>query len=144
MPSTASIVHTPLYGRIRRAWEGRISGCQLGKPVELLSMLQGHAALKSYLTSVGSFPVRDYIGYRPDAGIQRACCLAVGAGLDTDCNGATVGGLWGIQGEAIPTRWTAPWQGRVALSLAGYDEVTVASLVECTLRVAATITDKSP
>ena len=27
---------------------------------------------------------------------------AVGAGLDTDCNGATVGGLWGIQGDAIP------------------------------------------
>ena len=29
---------------------------------------------------------------------------AVAAGLDTDCNGATVGGLWGIQGDAIPQR----------------------------------------
>ena len=346
-----------LTSRLRRAWQGRISGCQLGKPVELLSMFQGYEALKSYLTSVGSFPVRDYIGYRPDAGIQRVCCRgeltrsepdddinysvlalllleshgaqmttadvarawlnllpagatftaeraayrvllqraaerfphgadsgfdlsecsdnryndwigaqiradvygwvcagrpdlaaelarrdaslshredgvygamfvaalgaaladaspgdaltraleqipsasraaqavrlgaelagdvdggaairsryeglspvhtlnnlaivvwalfshlddfgeaigeAVGAGLDTDCNGATVGGLWGIQGDAIPTRWTAPWQGRVALSLAGHDEVTLASLVERTTRVAATIAD---
>ena len=27
-------------------------------------MAQGYDALKSYLTSVDSFPVRDYIGYR--------------------------------------------------------------------------------
>ena len=63
-----------LSQRLRRAWEGRISGCQLGKPVETLSMLQGYDALKNYLASVGSFPVRDYIGYRDVAGIQRECC----------------------------------------------------------------------
>lgn len=28
-------------------------------------------------------------------------------GLDTDCNGATLGGLRGIQGDAILTHWTA-------------------------------------
>lgn len=50
---------------------------------------------------------------------------AVAAGLDTDCNGATVGGLWGLQGGDIPVHWTAPWQGRVAFSLAGHDELDV-------------------
>jgi len=341
--------------RIRRAWQGRISGCQLGKPVETLSMLQGYDALKDYLVSVDSFPVRDYIGYRDVAGIQRECCRgeitrsepdddinysvlalhllerhgarmttadvarawltllpagqtftaeraayrvllqrardrftwggepgfdlaecsdnkyndwigaqiradvygwvcpgrpdlaaelarcdaelshrddgvygamfvaalgaaladanprdaltralaqipadsgaakavrlgtelignadggatirshydgmspvhtlnnlalvvwalyshlddfgaaigdAVGAGLDTDCNGATVGGLWGIQGAAIAPQWTDPWQGRVALSLAGYAEVELETLVERTVRVAQRI-----
>ena len=347
-----------LSARIRRAWEGRISGCQLGKPVELLSMREGHEALTSYLASVDSLPLRDYVGYRTGAGVQPACCRgqltrsepdddinysvlalwllerhgaqlttadvarawlnllpagatftaeraayrvllehaddrfphgaeagfdlsecsdnpyndwigaqiradvygwvcpgqpglaaelarrdatlshrddgvygamfvaalgaalagvtpgnalahaleqipaeagvaqavrlgaglahdvdggaairahydglspvgtlnnlaivvwalyshlddfsaaigeAVAAGLDTDCNGATVGGLWGIQGDAIPTQWTAPWQGRVALGLAGHDEVTLAALVERTTRVALALADQ--
>ncbi|HEY6600070.1 MAG TPA: ADP-ribosylglycohydrolase family protein [Pseudomonadales bacterium] len=345
----------PLAERIRNAWEGRISGCQLGKPVELLSMRSGHAALTEYLRGVGSLPVRDYIGYRDGLGVQRECCRghivrsepdddinysalallllerhgasfttadvarawltllpaaatftaeraayrvlldraherfahgaqpgfdlavcsdnpyndwigaqiradvygwvapgrpalsaelarrdaalshrgdgvygamfvaalgaalaenpaadalalalaeippdsgaadavrlgaslagnpdggatiraryegmspvhtlnnlalvvwalyshlddfgcaigdAVAAGLDTDCNGATVGGLWGIQGGAIPQSWTAPWQGRVALGLAGYGELSIDELVDRTTRVAEKI-----
>lgn len=59
----------------------------------------------------------------------------VAAGWDTDCNGATVGGLWGLQGRPIPQAWTAPWQERVALSLAGYDEVPLDDLVARTVAV---------
>ena len=40
-----------LYDRIRSAWQGRVSGCQLGKPVELLSMREGRGALSDYLES---------------------------------------------------------------------------------------------
>jgi ADP-ribosylglycohydrolase len=61
---------------------------------------------------------------------------AVAAGLDTDCNGATVGGLWGLQGTAIPERWTSPWQGRVGISLAGFAELPIAELVARTDAVA--------
>ena len=61
---------------------------------------------------------------------------AVAAGWDTDCNGATVGGLWGIQRSEIPEHWTAPWQGRVGLSLAGYDEIDVNELIDRTVQVA--------
>ena len=61
---------------------------------------------------------------------------AVAAGLDTDCNGATVGGLWGLQGHPIPEAWTAPWQGRVAVSLSGQSELALDDLVDRTLRVA--------
>ena len=60
---------------------------------------------------------------------------AVAAGLDTDCNGATVGGLWGISGRAVPDNWTAPWNGRVAVSLAGLSELSLNSLVKRTLSV---------
>jgi len=59
----------------------------------------------------------------------------VAAGLDTDCNGATVGGLWGLQGKPIPEAWTAPWAGRVAVHLAGHGELALPELVERTARV---------
>ena len=61
---------------------------------------------------------------------------AVAAGWDTDCNGATVGGLWGLQGDAIPAHWTDPWQGRVGLSLAGFDEIHVSELIDRTVAIA--------
>ena len=64
---------------------------------------------------------------------------AVVAGLDTDCNGATVGGLWGLQSSDIPDHWIAPWQGRVGLSLAGYDELTLDELVGRTVGLAKSL-----
>lgn len=60
----------------------------------------------------------------------------VAAGWDTDCNGATVGGLWGLQGKPIPEAWTRPWQGRVAVMLAGQDELALDDLVRRTVAVA--------
>ena len=61
---------------------------------------------------------------------------AVAAGLDTDCNGATVGALWALQGDEIPLHWTRPWQNRVGLGLAGYSELSLDELVERTVTVA--------
>ena len=50
-----------LRDRIRSAWQGRISGCQLGRPVEVLSMSQGHEGLTDYLQRAGALPLRDYV-----------------------------------------------------------------------------------
>lgn len=61
---------------------------------------------------------------------------AVAAGWDTDCNGATVGGLWGLTGRPIPPHWTDPWAGRVMVSLAGMAELSIFDLVDRTLAVA--------
>jgi len=63
----------------------------------------------------------------------------VAAGLDTDCNGATVGGLWGLRGQAIPEHWTKPWRGCVAVSLAGSGELSLDSLVDRSVAVAERI-----
>ena len=64
----------------------------------------------------------------------------VTAGLDTDCNGATVGGLWGLQDKPIPSHWTDPWQGQVGVSLAGQANLELGDLVDRTLAVLDTMT----
>ncbi len=60
----------------------------------------------------------------------------VAAGLDTDCNGATAGALWGLQNGPVPAAWTRPWQGKVAVTLAGHCELLLDSLVDRTVAVA--------
>ncbi len=64
---------------------------------------------------------------------------AVAAGWDTDCNGATVGGLFGLTGQPIPDHWTAPWSERVGVSLAGESELPLGDLVARTVAVAESI-----
>jgi ADP-ribosylglycohydrolase len=76
--------------RIRSAWEGRISGCQLGKPVELMSMVQGKAALDAYLREAEALPLRDYVPAIEGSPVAafRACCKGglVRAEPDDDIN----------------------------------------------------------
>ncbi|MCP4735727.1 MAG: ADP-ribosylglycohydrolase family protein, partial [Bosea sp.] len=57
----------------------------------------------------------------------------VAAGLDTDCNGATVGALWGLTGLPVPDAWSAPWQGRIETTLAGVGELALDDLVTRTI-----------
>ena len=64
---------------------------------------------------------------------------AVAAGWDTDCNGATVGGLCGMSGASIPARWTTPWRGRIGTRLAGQSELQLENVVQRTVEVARAI-----
>ena len=63
--------------RIRAAWQGRISGCILGKPVEVLSFQQGLGGLTVYLEDTGALPLRDYVPLEEGSTVERlgkACC----------------------------------------------------------------------
>jgi ADP-ribosylglycohydrolase len=63
--------------RIRAAWEGRISGCILGKAVEVLSFQQGHAGVSVYLGDMGALPLRDYVPLEEGSLVDtlgRNCC----------------------------------------------------------------------
>lgn len=64
---------------------------------------------------------------------------AVAAGWDTDCNGATAGGLCALSGAPIDDRWTRPWQGRIGTRLAGHSELQLEDIVQRTVNVARAI-----
>ena len=64
--------------RIRAAWQGRISGCMLGKPLEVLSFREGPDGVRRYLHDAGATPLRDYVPLldgTPLTAAERACCL---------------------------------------------------------------------
>lgn len=63
----------------------------------------------------------------------------VAGGWDTDCNGATVGGMWGLTGRPIPASWTRPWQGRVVVRVSGFGENSLEDIIDRTVQVARAI-----
>ncbi len=60
----------------------------------------------------------------------RTIGCAVGAGFDTDCNGATCGSLWGVRHgvKALPAIWTEPIADTLRTGVDGYAEVRVCDL----------------
>uniref|UniRef100_UPI00404A83BA ADP-ribosylglycohydrolase family protein n=1 Tax=Cephaloticoccus sp. TaxID=1985742 RepID=UPI00404A83BA len=72
---------------------------------------------------------------------SRTITLAVGAGFDTDCNGATCGSLWGVRfGEAaIPHKWLQPLHNRIRTNLLDYPLQTIDELAEVVAATAVRI-----
>lgn len=64
--------------------------------------------------------------------------IAVMAGLDTDCNGATAGSILGlVLGERrIPARWKEPFGDRLESYVRGFEQARISDLAERTLRLA--------
>ena len=61
---------------------------------------------------------------------------AVAAGWDTDCNGATVGGLVGLADCNVPEKWHSPWNGKVNTAISGLGELRLEDLIQRTITVA--------
>ena len=59
-----------------------------------------------------------------------AIARAVMPGFDTDCNGATVGSIWGVRYgvNALPSLWTRPIKNRLRTGVAGYHDVAIDKL----------------
>jgi len=55
---------------------------------------------------------------------ERSIGMAVMSGMDTDCNGATVGSIVGMAlgAKALPQKWVLPLNNRAEISVAGYDD----------------------
>ena len=63
--------------RINGAWLGRVSGCLLGKPLEVLSFQEGRDGLRRYLEQADAWPLCDYAPLLPGTVVERRaknCC----------------------------------------------------------------------
>ena len=58
----------------------------------------------------------------------RSVCMAVQAGFDTDCNGATVGSVLGMMGSKIGPEWSNPVSGTVETTLFGLEKTKIHDL----------------
>ena len=69
---------------------------------------------------------------------ERSISWAVTCGIDTDCNGATVGSVIGmLQGaHQLPEKWIAPLNNRLDTGISGYQHVLISDLAEQTLELA--------
>ncbi len=66
---------------------------------------------------------------------EKSICMAVQAGFDTDCNGATVGSIVGIVNgyDGIPQKWLEPLNNTLETTIFGYDKVKITDCVKITL-----------
>jgi ADP-ribosylglycohydrolase len=65
----------------------------------------------------------------------KSVCMAVEAGFDTDCNGATVGSVLGMAygKDAIPAYWTDPMRDTLHTSIFGVGTVKISDCVTKTM-----------
>jgi ADP-ribosylglycohydrolase len=73
-----------------------------------------------------------------EAAFDRAICMAVTCGLDTDCNVANVGAIAGLlQGASgIAERWTAPLHDTLYTTVAQWRERRISALAQRTAQLA--------
>ncbi|MEM2875838.1 MAG: ADP-ribosylglycohydrolase family protein [Candidatus Bathyarchaeia archaeon] len=69
---------------------------------------------------------------------ERSITISVMSGLDTDCNGATVGSILGIMlgAKSLPDKWIKPLNDRVESFVTGYDNSRISKLAKHTLKLA--------
>jgi len=62
--------------------------------------------------------------------LAKSIAIAVMAGWDTDCNGATVGSILGamLGAEALPQAWTGPFNDTMHSAVFGFDQTRISDL----------------
>jgi ADP-ribosylglycohydrolase len=74
-----------------------------------------------------------------DRDFEKSICLSVSGGLDTDCNGATVGSIVGamIGFKDIPEKWYSPLNNTLDTALSGLKELKISELADRMIEVVA-------
>lgn len=72
---------------------------------------------------------------------EKVITIAVMQGMDTDCNGATAGSIWGAAfgAKALPAKWVEPLQDRLTSAVFGFAENRISDLAKRTLKQATRV-----
>lgn len=72
-----------------------------------------------------------------ESDFQKSIGIAVSAGFDTDCNGATVGSIIGMRlgAKALPDKWAKPLNNRLVSGVDGLGSVRISDLAKRTLSI---------
>ena len=67
----------------------------------------------------------------------KSVCIAVESGLDTDCNGATVGSIMGtmLGARRLPRKWVEPLNDTLESLVPGFQSVKISVLAERILKL---------
>jgi ADP-ribosylglycohydrolase len=108
------------------------------EPTEAYEALESEYAGVHWVHALNNAALVSYALAASRGDFDRAICLTVMGGWDTDSNGATVGSIAGALGGtgAIAERWTGPLQGRLSSALPDCDGVTFLDVAERTVALA--------
>jgi ADP-ribosylglycohydrolase len=70
--------------------------------------------------------------------LERVITIAVMAGWDTDCNGATAGSICGamVGAKHVPAKWAAPLHDTLNSAIIGYHPITIGECAKRSLAIA--------
>ncbi len=77
---------------------------------------------------------------------EKSICRAVQACFDTDCNGATVGSIYGMLhgAKALPEKWIGPLHDGLETGIAGYHFVKISDMAKKTAELQKILTPRPP
>jgi len=136
----ASLDHIPPRSRLAEALRGVLesfaAGADWDRAVDAIEARHGHYGWLHTITNAAAVAAALLWG---QCDFSRTIGLAVQAGLDTDCDGATAGSVFGLMHgrAALPARWTDPLLDRVRSALTGYDDTPISALANRTHRFVA-------
>jgi ADP-ribosylglycohydrolase len=128
----------PARSRLAEALRTTMDAHQNGKPWdEAMTSMEGRLAGYNWVHTINNAEVVAAALLWGEGDFSRTIGLAVEAGLDTDCTGATAGSAFGaLHGRgALPAHWTDPLHDSIHSAIFGFEGVRISDLVDRTMRV---------
>jgi ADP-ribosylglycohydrolase len=137
-----AILVVPARSRLRESLQAAIDAHDAGRPWEqAMESMEQRLGGYHWVHTINNAEVVTAALLWGEGNFDRTIGLAVEAGLDTDCDGATAGSVFGaLHGtSSIPRHWTDPLLDTMHSALLGFDGVSITSLARRTTALAGAL-----